>query len=122
MIRKNYIGQFNMYEIEFHRKFALAFTIIVLFFVGAPLGAIVKKGGFGAPVVIAALLFMLYFVLFTIGESLANDEVVSPFFGMWMPAIVLAPIAFLLFVSAANDLKITERNYWKLIFSFGRKR
>ncbi|MFN6075501.1 MAG: LptF/LptG family permease [Fluviicola sp.] len=122
MIRKNYIGQFNMYEIEFHRKFALAFTIIVLFFVGAPLGAIVKIGGIGAPVLIAALLFLLYFVLFTLGESLANDEVVSPFFGMWMPAIVLAPIAFLLFVSAANDLKITERNYWKLIFSFGRKR
>ncbi len=122
MIRANYISQFNLYEIEFHRKFALAFTIIVLFFVGAPLGAIVKKGGFGAPVVIAALLFMLYFILFTIGESLANDQVVSPFVGMWMPAILLSPIALLLFVSASNDLKMTDKNYWKLIFSFGKNR
>ena len=51
------------FEVEFHRKFALSFSIIILFFIGAPLGAIVKKGGFGAPVVIAALLFMIYFVL-----------------------------------------------------------
>ena len=72
------------YLIEFHRKFALTFSIIVLFFVGAPLGAIVKKGGFGAPVVIAALLFMIYFVLISVGDNLARNETLSPFMGMWL--------------------------------------
>lgn len=94
------------YEIEFHRKFALSFSIIVLFFVGAPLGAIVKRGGFGAPVVIAALLFMVYFVLITIGDGMAENQVLSPFLGMWGPNILLSPIAALLMISAANDRSI----------------
>ena len=91
------------YLIEFHRKFALTFAIIILFFVGAPLGAIVRKGGFGAPVVIAALLFMVYFVLITIGDNLAKSGTVSPFVGMWFSSLVLLPIAFWLLRSAAND-------------------
>lgn len=112
----------DKFSIEFHKKFALTTTIIVLFFVGAPLGAIVRKGGFGAPVVIAALLFMVYFVLFTVGEGLAKSGVVMPFVGMWMPTLVLAPIACLLMISAANDLKISDPKLWRLIFSLGRKR
>jgi lipopolysaccharide export system permease protein len=112
----------DKFSIEFHKKIALTVTIIVLFFVGAPLGAIVRKGGFGAPVVIAALLFMVYFVLFSIGENLANEGVVSPFWGMWMPSLVLAPIAALLMVSAANDLSVFDRKLWRLIFTFGRRR
>jgi lipopolysaccharide export system permease protein len=112
----------DKFSIEFHKKFALTTTIIVLFFVGAPLGAIVRKGGFGAPVVIAALLFMVYFVLFTVGEGLAKEGVVIPFIGMWMPTLVLTPIACLLMISAANDLKISDPKLWRLIFSFGKRR
>ena len=96
------------FEIEFHRKFSLSFSIIVLFFIGAPLGAIVKKGGFGAPVVIAALLFMIYFVLISIGDNMAKQDVISPFLGMWGPTFILAPFAILLMRSAANDRSITE--------------
>lgn len=98
---------FRRYEIEFHRKFALSFSIIILFFIGAPLGAIVRKGGFGAPVVIAALLFMLYFVLITMGESMASNDVISPALGMWGPNLFLAPFAILLLRSAANDRSIS---------------
>jgi lipopolysaccharide export LptBFGC system permease protein LptF len=105
-IEKNRKRTMRRYEIEFHRKFALSFSIIVLFFVGAPLGAIVKRGGFGAPVVIAALLFMVYFVLITIGDGMAENEVLSPFLGMWGPNILLSPIAALLMVSAANDRSV----------------
>lgn len=94
------------FEIEFHRKFALSFSIIVLFFIGAPLGAIVKKGGFGAPVVIAALLFMIYFVLISIGDNMARENVLSPFMGMWGPTFLLAPFAVLLMISAANDRSV----------------
>lgn len=118
ILNKNY----TLFQIEFHRKFALSGAIIVLFFVGAPLGAIVRKGGFGAPVVIAALLFMIYFVLFSVGESLANSEVVSPFMGMWLPTIVLIPVACLLMTAAANDMKVFDKKLWVYILSFGRKR
>lgn len=112
----------DKFAIEFHKKFALTATIIVLFFVGAPLGAIVRRGGFGAPVVIAALLFMVYFVLFSIGENLSVTGVASPFWGMWMPTVVLAPIAAVLMTSAANDLNVFDRKLWRLILSLGRKR
>ncbi|MGB0915532.1 MAG: LptF/LptG family permease [Crocinitomicaceae bacterium] len=96
----------DQYLIEFHRKFALTFAIIILFFVGAPLGAIVRKGGFGAPVVIAALLFMVYFVLITVGDNMAKADSVSPFVGMWFASLVLLPIAIWLMRAAANDAPI----------------
>ncbi len=96
----------DKYLVEFHRKFALTIAIIVLFFVGAPLGAIVRKGGFGAPVVIAALLFMVYFVLITIGDNLSKSGTVSPFIGMWFATMVLLPIAIWLMRSAANDTPV----------------
>lgn len=106
----------DKYLIEFHRKFALTFAIIILFFIGAPLGAIVRKGGFGAPVVIAALLFMVYFVLITIGNNLAEANTVSPFVGMWFASMVLLPIAIWLMTSAANDKPVFR------LFSFKRKK
>jgi lipopolysaccharide export system permease protein len=84
----------DLYWIEFHRKFALTYAIIVLFFVGAPLGALIKKGGFGAPVVIAALVFMLYFILSSVGDNLADTGTVSPFIGMWMAAVIFTPVAY----------------------------
>lgn len=109
-------NELDRYLIEFNRKFSLTITILVLFFIGAPLGAIVKKGGFGAPVVIAALLFMIYFVLISVGESLATQGVLSPFLGMWMATFILTPFAFLLMRSAANDSKLFNSEFWKSIF------
>jgi lipopolysaccharide export system permease protein len=110
------------YWIEFHRKFALTYAIIVLFFIGAPLGAIVRKGGFGAPVVIAALLFMIYFVLISIGDSLASSQVVSPFLGMWFASMVLTPIAFILMKAAANDAPVFDKDIWLRTFKkMGKK-
>lgn len=106
----------NGYWIEFHRKFALTYAIVVLFFIGAPLGAIVRKGGFGAPVVIAALLFMIYFVLISVGDSLAASQVVSPFLGMWFASFVLTPIAYILMRAAANDAPVFDKDAWRRFF------
>jgi lipopolysaccharide export system permease protein len=85
--------EIDLYWIEFNRKFALTYAIVVLFFVGAPLGALIKKGGFGAPVVIAALIFMLYFILSSIGSNLADTGTVAPVIGMWMAGVVFTPVA-----------------------------
>lgn len=86
----------DLYWIEFHRKFALTYAILVLFFVGAPLGALIKKGGFGAPVVIAALIFMLYFILNSVGDNLADTGTVAPFISMWLAAFIFTPVAYYL--------------------------
>lgn len=115
-------NNFDLYHIEFHRKFALSGAIIVLFFVGAPLGAIVRKGGFGAPVVIAALLFMVYFVLFSVGENLAKSEILSPFWGMWIPTFTLLPFALVLMTAASNDLPVFSKRLWRILLTFGLKR
>jgi lipopolysaccharide export system permease protein len=106
----------NMYWIEFHRKFALTYAIIVLFFVGAPLGAIIRKGGFGAPVVIAAVVFMLYFILISIGENLANTKVLSPFWGMWLGGLFFTPVAIFISYHASNDSEIFNKEFWLTIF------
>ena len=102
----------DQYWVEFHRKFALTYAIIVLFFIGAPLGAIIKKGGFGAPVVIAALIFMLYFILISVGENLSDTHVVAPWFGMWMAGLFFTPIALLIMRAAANDAPLFNRELW----------
>ncbi|XOV68172.1 MAG: LptF/LptG family permease [Fluviicola sp.] len=109
------------YMVEFNRKFALTVSIIVLFFIGAPLGAIVGRGGFGAPVIIAALLFMLYYVLISVGDSMAQARTVPPWLGMWFSAFVLAPIAFFVTRAAAKDIPINSGEYWRKLFRRRKK-
>lgn len=110
------------FKIEVHRKFALTAAIMVLFFVGAPLGAIVRKGGFGAPVVIAALLFMVYFVLISVGESLSKSDIVAPWIGMWFATFIMTPFAIWLMRSAANDSPLFVMDNWVRFFEKLRKR
>ncbi len=110
------------YWIEFHRKFALSFTLIVLFFIGAPLGSIIRKGGFGAPVVVAAIIFMIYFSIITTGENLVQSYVVSPFAGMWMACIIFTPIAILLSRSAAKDSILFSKENWIKLFKIKTKK
>ena len=104
----------DQFWIEFHRKFALTYAIIVLFFVGAPLGALVKKGGFGAPVVIAALIFMVYFIILSIGDNLADTYVIAPWLGMWLSGLFFTPIAMLVTYTANNDIPIASIETWKM--------
>ena len=108
------------YMVEFNRKFALTVSIIILFFIGAPLGAIVGRGGFGAPVIIAALLFMLYYVLISVGDSMAQARTVPPWLGMWFSAFVLAPIAFFVTRAAAQDIPINSGEFWRKLFRRSR--
>lgn len=110
----------DLYWIQFHKKLALTYAIVVLFFVGAPLGAIIRKGGFGAPVVVAALTFMVYFMLNSIGQNLAETNTVSPFFGMWLAGFFFTPVAWIITRAAANDAQVFSKEMWNkgLIKSF----
>ncbi len=107
----------DLYWIEFHKKLALTYAIVVLFFVGGPLGAIIKKGGFGAPVVIAALTFMVYFMLNSVGENLAQTNYVSPIIGMWLAGFFFTPVAWIISRAAANDAQVFSQDMWKKLLS-----
>ena len=106
----------NDYKVEWHKKFTLAFAVIVLFFVGAPLGAIVKKGGLGLPLILATLLFLFYYIITSTGENLIESEVLSPFTGMWLSAFFLVPIGIFLSVKASNESRIFDIDVYKKWF------
>lgn len=91
------------YDIEWHRKFTLSIACIVLFFIGAPLGAIIRKGGLGMPMVISVIFFLLFHILSITGEKLAREGNVPTYQGMWMATIVLLPIGVFLTYKATAD-------------------
>jgi lipopolysaccharide export system permease protein len=96
------------YQIEFHRKFTLSFACLVLFMIGAPLGAIIRKGGFGLPVVVSVLFFVLFHVISITGEKFVREGVMEAWQGMWMASAFLLPIAVLLTVKASTDSAILD--------------
>ncbi len=96
------------YQIEFHRKFTLSFAILVLFMIGAPLGAIIRKGGFGLPVVASVLFFVLFHVISITGEKFVREGVLDAWQGMWMASFLLLPIAVLLTIKASTDSAVLD--------------
>ncbi len=115
---------FLKFSIEFHRKFALSFACLLLFLIGAPLGAIIRKGGLGLPLVFAVVFFITFHILNITGEKLAKSETLPAWAGMWMSSIILLPVAIWLIVTARNDSRIfTMEVYlraWRNIKSFLR--
>jgi len=101
------------YNIQWHKKFSLAFSCILLFFVGAPLGAIIKKGGFGTPMIAAILLFILYFILQTVGEKLSREMVIEVWSGGWLSSFAFFPIAVFLTYKANSDSKLFDLDYYR---------
>lgn len=104
------------YEIELHRKFTLSFACLLLFLIGAPLGAIIRKGGLGMPLVIAVVFFVAFHILNISGEKLAKSDTVAPWLGMWMSSIALLPIAFILIKAARNDSRIFTADWYKKMY------
>ncbi|NCU32377.1 MAG: YjgP/YjgQ family permease, partial [Candidatus Moranbacteria bacterium] len=94
------------YEIEFHRKFTLSFACILLFLIGAPLGAIIRKGGFGMPVVISVLFFVIFHVSSYSGEKFAREGALSAEIGMWIAPLLFLPIGILLTRMAISDSSV----------------
>ena len=108
--RQRYIDR---YKIEWHRKLMLSFACIILFFIGAPLGAIIRKGGFGFPVVFSIIFFLIFHISSTSGEKMVKLGVSSPAVGMWLGIMVLLPFAIFLTYKAINDSSILEKDFYK---------
>ena len=95
--------QLRRHEIEWHRKFTLSVGCLVFLFVGAPLGAIIRKGGLGMPTVISVVMFIFWYIISLTGEKMVRESIVSSFGGMWSSSVVLLFIGVFLTYKAAND-------------------
>lgn len=100
------VRRLRRYQIEIQRKFTLSFACFIFFFIGAPLGAIIRKGGLGMPTVISVLFFLVYYIISLSGEKFVRESMVTPFQGMWISAVVLFPMGIFLTYKAATDAAI----------------
>ncbi len=101
------------YEIEWHRKYALAAACLLLFFIGAPLGAIIRKGGIGIPLTTCILIFVLYWVTSTIGERMSRLGVVSTTYGMWIASALLFVLGAFLVYKASKESRLLDIEIWR---------
>ncbi|MCD6354266.1 MAG: LptF/LptG family permease [Prolixibacteraceae bacterium] len=107
----------NKYEMERHRKFTLSIAVFIFFFIGAPLGAIIRKGGLGMPVVVSILLFIAYYIVSMTGEKSAREDVWQMFEGMWFSSFVFLPVGIWLTYKAATDSAIMSSETYTKIFN-----
>ena len=106
---------FRTHQIQAILKFTLAFTCIIFFFIGAPLGAIIRKGGLGVPVIISVLVFIVYYILDNTGMRMARDDQWTVWYGMTISTVVLTPIAVFFTYKANNDSVVFNIDMYKQI-------
>ena len=105
------------HQIVYHKKFSFSIACFLLFFIGAPLGAIIRKGGLGMPAVVSTLFFILFWVISFVGEKYAAEGVVQPWQGIWFASAVLMPIGIFLTVKATNDASLLDVDAWLRFFN-----
>lgn len=95
-------------NVEWHRKITLSVACLILFFIGAPLGAIIRRGGLGMPVVVSVVFFILFWVMSISGEKMAKEGVIPPYIGMWIATAVTLPLGIFLTAKATSDSSIFD--------------
>jgi lipopolysaccharide export system permease protein len=103
------------FKIQRYKIFAQAFSCMIMFLIGAPLGSIIKRGGFGFPVIVSIGFFIVYYVFMSIGEKWAKEEMVTPFFGVWLANFVLLPFGLFFLRQARLDARIFETDFYIVI-------
>jgi len=102
--------------VEVYRKFTLSIACLVLFFIGAPLGSIIRRGGLGWPLFYSVIFFIIYHITSLTGEKLAENDVLTAFSGMWLSTFVLTPVGLFLTLKATDDSKIYNAEYYRNLF------
>ncbi len=105
---KRKIKKINKYEIALHEKIVLGFACVILFFIGAPLGAIIRKGGMGLPMVVAVVLFLTYHFIGIFAKNSAEDGSIHPFIGTWISTWIMLPLSIWLTYRATTDQGIVD--------------
>lgn len=115
----------NFFDTEYYNRISFSLSCLILFFIGAPLGSIIRKGGFGLPMILAIAIYVTYFFSNTFGKNLAEESSITSFLGSWIAAFIMVPIGILLTRRATRDKGIFNldaitqpiTNYFKKIFS-----
>lgn len=114
------------HDIELQKKFTLSFACIIFFFIGAPLGAIIRKGGLGMPLVISVILFIFYYIIDNSGYKMAREGRLEVWQGMWLSSAVLLPLGIFFTYKAVNDSAVFNRdaymNFFRRLFGFNEMR
>ena len=103
--------------LEYQKKFTLSAACIALFLIGAPLGAIIRKGGLGLPVVVSVIFFLFFYIINTISEKYVKDGDLSPAIGAWIAIVVITPIGIFLSYKAATDSVLFDMEMYKRFFN-----
>jgi lipopolysaccharide export system permease protein len=116
------IRNLNRFEIEWHKKYIYGIACLIFLFIGAPLGAIIRKGGLGMPLVISVVLFISYWIVSTTGEKFSRESVASLWLGVWFSTLIFLPAGIILTYKAANDSVAFNPNayvnFYKKIIGF----
>ncbi len=112
----------NSFEIEKYRKFTQAVAIFVMFLIGAPLGAIIKKGGLGVPVLISIIFFIIFYVITLLSEKYAKEAIIDMELGMWAANLVLFPIGLFFLRQAKNDSPLFDLDFYLTTYQAWTKR
>lgn len=120
------IKRLRRYQIEKHRKFTLAISCLIFFFIGAPLGAIIRKGGLGMPAIVSVLFFLVWYMISITGEKFVREDMIAPFAGMWLSSFLLIPLGVFISYKASRDSVIMNIesyfNFFKKFKEWMRKR
>jgi lipopolysaccharide export system permease protein len=118
--RRELIARF---DIERHRKYTLSIACFILFLIGAPLGAIIRKGGIGMPVVVSVIFFLLFHITSIMGEKFAREGVIETWVGMWLSSAILLPVGIILLYKATRDSALFDLEVYTGFFKklFTRK-
>ncbi len=111
----NWVAEISSFQVQRYKIFAQAFACMIMFIIGAPLGAIIKKGGLGFPVIVSIGFFIIYYVFMIMGEKWAKQELISPFIGVWLPNLVLIPVGILFLIQARRDARLFEADFYYVI-------
>ncbi|MBQ5550949.1 MAG: LptF/LptG family permease [Bacteroidales bacterium] len=104
------------YRNAWHQKFTLSVACIIFFFIGAPLGAIIRKGGFGLPIVVSVVVFLIYYLISTAGMKMSREGLWEPWQGMWISTIVILPLGVFFTYKATVDAQLFNKEAWMKAF------
>lgn len=104
-------------EVEWHKKLSLPASILIFFLIGAPLGAIIRKGGLGMPVVVSVIFFVIYYIISISGEKMAKEGTWGAVSGVWISSFILTPIAIYLTIKATNDSNLLDMDWYRIKYN-----
>lgn len=110
--RKLHIKNLAEHKIEYHRRFTIPFACLLLFVIGGALGAIIRKGGLGMPFIVAVIFFAILHILNTMGEKMAQNQILEPWQGMWLSSFVLSILGVFLLLKANSDAPVMNKEWY----------